>query len=649
MCGIVGIISSKERTLISSLTNAINHRGPDDYGYFEAQGIALGNRRLAIQDLSEKGHQPMFSSDGNWVITFNGEIYNHPDVRKELVSLGYHFNSTSDTETLLYGYIHYKEKILYKLNGIFSFAVYNIPERELFIARDQLGIKPLYYYHEKDVFLFGSEIKSFLQYETFDTDIDAKGLVNYLSFLWSPGDTTALKYTKKLLPGHYLKFSIDDVKVDPVRYYDIPFGGHYLKDPEEKIADQLEQELLKAVESQLLSDVPVGFFLSGGLDSSLLVAMAKKLRPEETIRTFSIDTHEVSKSEGFADDLYYAKIVADHLKVSLEVVDADVDIVEDFDRMIWHLDEPQADAAPLNVLNICKRARELGYKVLISGAGGDDLFSGYRRHQALHYEKFFSKVPKGMGKAGKGFLNALSTKNPRVRRMKKLLAGIDKSRLDRMAGYFTWLPLAINKSLFTIEYQSPITGYDPLDYLKELLLNIPDEGSDLNKILYWEMKTFLPDHNLNYTDKLSMAVGVEVRVPYLDIDLINFAASIPPALKMKGKETKYILKKVAERYLPNEVIYRPKSGFGAPVRKWITEDLEDKISSELSPDKLREEGILNPEVVWQLIKDNKTGKIDASYTIWCLLAIESWIRQFTRSKDNNFNETISFDSAQGTT
>jgi len=314
--------------------------------------------------------------------------------------------------------------------------------------------------------------------------------------------------------------------------------------------------------------------------------------------------------------------------VKLEIVGADIDIVNDFDKMIWHLDEPQADPAPLNVLNICKKAKELGYKVLIGGAGGDDLFSGYRRHVALNYERYFSMIPGGVGQVFKGLLKALPASIPQFRRMKKLLADIDKSQLERMEGYFAWLPLSKNKSLFTKENQQQIVSYDPVEYLNKLLLNIPDEQSNLNKMLYWEMKTFLADHNLNYTDKLSMAVGVEVRIPYLDIELVEFATSIPPSLKMKGKETKYILKKVAERYLPREVVYRLKSGFGAPVRKWITQDLDDKIYEYLSPEVLERRGVFNPQSVWKLIKDNKAGKIDASYTIWCLLAIESWMRQF---------------------
>lgn len=629
MCGIVGIISPYSGNLIKSANNTISHRGPDDDGYFFDGNLSMAHRRLSIQDLSSNGHQPMFSEDGNYVIIFNGEIYNHLEIRKDLINEGIQFKSTSDTETLLNGYQVWKEGILNKLNGIFAFAIYDIQEKEIFIARDQFGVKPLYYYHKDDIFLFGSEIKSFLSISDFDRTVDGKGLMNYINYLWSPGTTTSFQFTKKLLPGHYLKFSVSDKKdLKPVKYYDIPFSGIYSSSPENEIIDQLEEKLLNAVKRQLISDVPVGFFLSGGLDSSLLVAMVRRLYPDKKIQSFTIDTSDLAKNEGFSDDLYYARLVAKHLKVDLEIVESKINIVEDFDKMIWHLDEPQADAAPLNVLNICKRAKDMGYKVLIGGAAGDDLFSGYRRHKALSYEKYFSLIPHRLAKFLQYFSSNLPVSNPTFRRIRKLVGDIDKTKMQRQTGYFSWLPLSINKSLFSERYQELIGDYNPLNYLRNLLFNIPAEKNSLNQMLYWEMKTFLVDHNLNYTDKMSMAVGVEARVPYLDMELVEFSTKIPPHLKMKGNETKYILKKVAEKYLPKEIIYRSKSGFGAPVREWITRDLDYKIRDYLSKESLGERGIFNPDAVWKLIEDNKENKIDASYVIWDLLAIESWMRQF---------------------
>ncbi|MCB0583149.1 MAG: asparagine synthase (glutamine-hydrolyzing), partial [Phaeodactylibacter sp.] len=387
MCGIFGCYAPNIKISADKAVQSIAHRGPDDAGFLEANGLTLGHRRLSILDLSPNGHQPMLSEDGRYAIVYNGEIYNHWDIRAGLEGK-YTFRSTSDTETLLYGFIEYGKAVLNRLNGIFAFAIFDQKDNRLFIARDQLGIKPLYYYWDGATFAFCSEIKGLIQLEQVDRSLRPEAFVNYLHFLWSPGEMTPLKHVQKLLPAHYLSLELEKLppQLSPARYYDIPFDGNYSHQSEATLTDELEERLLRAVERQLLSDVPVGFFLSGGLDSSLLVALAKKLRPDQRWQCFTIDTTGMEEAEGFVSDLRYARQVASHLDVRLEVVDAWPDIPEFFDTMVWHLDEPQADPAPLNVLKICERARAMGYKVLIGGAAGDDLFSGYRRHQALRWE-----------------------------------------------------------------------------------------------------------------------------------------------------------------------------------------------------------------------------------------------------------------------
>ena len=629
MCGIIGCLGNYILSSREDILNSIAHRGPDDQGFYEDDDVFLGQVRLSIQDLSHQGHQPMFSSDGNFVIVFNGEIYNHWEIRSDLETK-YAFTSSSDTETLLYGFIEYGADILNKLNGIFAFAVYNIDQKEIFIARDQLGVKPLYYSVLNEAIYFGSELKSFLPIKPFSREIRSESLFSYTNLLWSPGMATPFAHVKKLLPGHFLKLNLNEIEEapEPHKYYDVPLDGSYSSKREAELIDELDEQLNRAVKAQLLSDVPVGFFLSGGLDSSLLVAIAKR-HCDSTIQTFTINAPDID-SEGFSDDLHYAKIVADYLKVELEIVDADIDIVNDFDDMIWHLDEPQADAAPLNVSNICARAKQMGFKVLIGGAGGDDLFSGYRRHQTLKYNDLIGKVPMQFRKVVSGIFEKIYPFNSLVRRIKKGLKNIDQPHINRMAGYYSWMDVTRNRKLFKIE--ESLDWKPPTQYLIELLSNIPDEHDDLNKMLYWELKTFLVDHNLNYTDKMSMTHGVEVRVPFLDLRLVEFATKIPPHLKLKGKTTKYLLKKVAERYLPTEVIYRPKTGFGAPVRKWITAEMDDLINDYLSRAQLDKRGIFNADEVQKLIIENKKGKIDASYTIWSLLAIESWFRQFVDIK-----------------
>jgi asparagine synthase (glutamine-hydrolysing) len=409
------------------------------------------------------------------------------------------------------------------------------------------------------------------------------------------------------------------------KYYEIPFNGTYVKKTEEIWIDELDAKLTKAVERQLLSDVPVGFFLSGGLDSSLIVALAKKLQPYNKLKCYTIDSKSDNKKDGDLEDLPYAKKVAKYLDVNLEIVKADIDILRDFDKMIYHLDEPQADAAPLNVLNICRKAREQGYIVLLGGTAGDDLFSGYRRHQSLFYEKKLNFIPFFIKKQFYELSTFLHYSSAFNRRIKKLFSIFQyKDVKIQSASLFGWLPEDRVKKLFI----NNIETFKPNEFLINSLRNIPEEKSLLNQMLFWELKFFLPDHNLNYTDKMSMAYGVEVRVPFLDKELVEFSTTIPPELKMKGTITKYLLKKVAEKYLPHEVIYRPKSGFGAPVRDWVINEFQSRIETTLCESKILQQSIFNYEELVRLINENEAGVIDASYSIWALLSIQSWLNQF---------------------
>ena len=634
MCGIIGGISHKKFNS-KNLLKTIGHRGPDNNGFFIEGKAFLGHTRLSIQDLSNNGSQPMYSKCKNYVIIFNGEIYNHKEIRAEYLQ-GLHFVSSGDTETLLLAYIKYGEGCLKLLNGIFSFAIYDIFKKEFFIARDQFGVKPLYLYKDKSQFIFGSEIKSFLEFDI-KKSIDFEAIENYLTFLWSPGVVTPFKNVKKLLPGHYIILSGEDFSniKEKVYYEKIP-NGEYLNLNENQLIDQLDNLLTKAVERQLLSDVPVGFFLSGGLDSTLLVAIAKKLQPKAKFPCFTIDVSgQSSGTDGFMDDLNYAMKAADYLDVDLSIVKADMDIVRDFDKMIWHLDEPQADAAPLNVLNIARLAKEENIKILIGGAAGDDIFSGYRRHIALNFESLIEKLPLFLRKLIKLVCRYLPVRVTVFRRIKKVTDNFDNFQQDRLIGYFDWMKASEIKKLFRNDKKLELAFYDSHNYFKKLLKKVNLDKNLLQKMLFLEVKTFLVDHNLNYTDKMSMAEGVEARVPYLDLDVFEFAQKIPPSLKMKGNETKYILKKVAERYLPKEIIYRPKTGFGAPVRKWITEDMSDMIRERLSEERIREQGIFDFKAIEKIISQNKSGKLDASYNIWAILAVTSWVEQFVNNNSRN--------------
>ena len=628
MCGIIGGITRKNFSS-DLLLKTIGHRGPDNNGFFSDGNTFLGHTRLSIQDLSSKANQPMFSQDKKMVIVFNGEIYNHNEIRLKYLQ-DIDFVSSGDTETILQAYIKYGESCLKFFNGIFAFAIFNFENRELFIVRDHFGVKPLYIYEKDDEFFFGSEIKSFLEIGI-DKTLSIEAIENYLTFLWSPGDLTPFKYVKKLMPGNYIKFSVDDLTtLKQTEYYSKLPNGSYADLSEDQAIDELDKLLTTAVKRQLLSDVPVGFFLSGGLDSTLLVAIAKKLEPKTNFPCFTIDANKNNEmnKEGFIDDLFYAKKAAKYLNVDLNIVKSDINIVKDFDKMIWHLDEPQADAAPLNVLNIAKIASKKNIKVLIGGTGGDDLFSGYRRHLALRYDKLLESTPLTIRRLIKQAVFFMPSDRVFFRRLKKFCENIDNNQETRLIGYFNWISPSLVKKLFSKRITKITSRYDSSSYFRKLLASLKNEKNLLNKMLYLEQKTFLVDHNLNYTDKMSMAVGVETRVPYLDIDLVEFSQNLNPNFKLKNGETKFILKKVAERYLPKEIIYRPKTGFGAPVRKWIKEDMSEMINNYLSEAKITEHGIFDYQEVKKLIDRNSKGKIDASYNIWSILAITSWINQF---------------------
>lgn len=630
MCGVIGSFSSHFHFLIEHL-NSIAHRGPDDRGFFFEDNIMLGHTRLSIVDLSANGHQPMQSIDDNYTIVFNGEIYNHIEIRNELEELGVLFKSTSDTETLLYGYATWGVGILQKLNGIFAFAIYDKLKSQLIVARDQFGVKPLYYYNQDGVFAFSSELKALTQIEDFDDTIRTEALVYYLQTLYAPGKVTPFASVNKLLPGHYLLVDTKNGSVEENEYYTLQFTESDENKVESDWIDELDEILNRALKRQLMSDVPIGFFLSGGLDSSLLVAMAKKNFNQSKIQCFTIASGQAMQDEGFSDDEFYARKVADFLDVDLEVLPANIFSKEIFDKMIWHLDEPQADPAPLSVMHICEGAQAKGIKVMIGGAAGDDLFSGYRRHQALILEKYYQFIPYFFKKALSKLTRLLPSNNPLFRRFKKLTQNLTLSKNERIAGYFMWMEEEKVLNLFTDSIKQSMSKLDlPMAYWKNLINKLPSGTSDLNKMLFLELSTFLPDHNLNYTDKMSMAVGVEARVPYLDLELVDFANKLPVKMKMKGKTTKYLLRKVAERYLPLDVIYRPKTGFGAPVRQWIRKDLEKRLKDFSNESILIKKGILNPIAVNQLIDDDRNGKIDGAYSILSLLAMDSWFNQFIK-------------------
>ena len=628
MCGLVGFMGDFNAANLKKAVMTLSHRGPDDNGmlYMQDQDVGLGHARLSIQDLSSSGHQPMLSADSLVSIVFNGEIYNFKELRSELINQGYQFNGNSDTEVVLNLYLRDGENMLPSLNGIFSIAVYDERKKHLFIARDGLGVKPLYYAELNEGFAFASEIKALLKViPTGNLNIPA--LHSYLTFLWCPGESTPLNEVVKLSPGEALLVRGGAI-TKHWKWYMLPIKKGLrprYKMSENDAINGTIFHLNQAVKRQLVSDVPVGAFLSGGLDSSSIVAFARESVPD--IKCFTI----LSKGEdaGVTNDYPYARRVAKNLGVSLDVIEVESSLMaDDIEKMVYMLDEPLADPASLNVLYISKLARENGIKVLLSGAGGDDLFTGYRRHVALGLERWWGWLPQGVRRHLTRGVKQLDQRKALGRQMGKMFAWAGDSADERLIGYFTWANDSILKGLYTSEFKNSLGSHTASERMSLYLDEIPNEVSRLDMMLALEQRFFLADHNLTYTDKMSMAAGVEVRVPFLDLDLVEFADRIPDHLKQKGQVGKWVLKKAMESYLPHDVIYRKKTGFGVPLRRWIRHELREILGDYLSAESLRSRGLFDPMAVQTLIKDNEEGRVDAAYTLFSLLCIEIWCRHF---------------------
>jgi len=637
MCGINGFVGDfgpRPDALLAAMNAATAHRGPDDAGAFvDPSGTAgLAHRRLSILDLSPAGRQPMVDPSGLVRITFNGEIYNYLDLRSELEGRGHVFRSRTDTEVLLCLYLEQGERMLDRLNGMFAFAVWDGRDRTLFAARDHFGIKPFYYATPgAGRLIFSSEVKALLTCPDVPRALNTPALADYLSFLWVSDPLTMFRGVSKLPPGHKLRWRAGRLDVTP--YWDFDADGGGLMDrPEAEVAEELSARLDEAVRRQLIADVPVGAFLSGGLDSSgIVAAMARAHRGGVRCYTMAIDPGD-NAIDQFADDLPYARKVAAHLGVTLTEVRADPKIADLWPEMVYHLDEPIADPAAINCYLIAKLAREDGTKVLLSGQGADELFAGYRWHKAPDLLRPLGRLPRPFGRA----IAAASRLLPgsasgklggAFRRARKLLAGAGLDPVDQFALYTQWTTREARRSLLAPEVAAEADARDTPALTRALLRARPGR-SPLNARLYRDLKTFLPALNLTYTDKASMAVGLECRVPFLDLDLAAFAAKIPPGLKLKGNRSKHILKEALRPRLPAGVIDRPKTGFGVPLRKWIRDDLREMVGDLVSERRVRDRGLFRWEAVESVLRgvDRRSG--DGAYLVWSLLTLELWQQTF---------------------
>ena len=630
MCGIGGYVGNFDRSLLSTMNRVMAHRGPDDEGIWcsSEQRVGLGHRRLAIIDLSPLGHQPMWDITRRVAIVFNGEIYNYKELRIDLEQRGYAFASQTDTEVLLNLYLAEGEDMLVRLNGMFAFALWDSEKQQLFIARDGFGVKPLYYAFTDRGFVFASEMKALLKEPSIPRRVDAQSVLNYITYLWCPAPRTMLSAVKKMRPGQamivkqgYLQRSW--------QFYDLPYADRKFSGSSGEGAEVLRDKLAESVRRQMVSDVPVGAFLSGGLDSSAIAYFAREHAKGGKLDCFTIAfADDAWRHEGMDEDLPYARQVANKLDLDLHVIEVGPEMAREFERMVFQLDEPQADPAALNVKFISRLARESGIKVLLSGTGGDDILSGYRRHKALVLERLWLWLPQIGLNLARNITGKISVVHPDVRRLARLFSNITQDDVQRVAHYFDWVdPLRRNSlisSRLRVELRDGM-GENPLiDTLQGLANGMPL----LDKMLYLEAKHFLADHNLGYTDKMSMAESVEVRVPFLDRDMVSFATSLPPNYKQRGREGKWLFKKAMEPILPRDIIYRSKTGFGAPLRHWLRNELKPLVGEFLSDDVIRRRGLFDAAGVRRFLREDAEGRVDGAYTILAMMCVEMWCREF---------------------
>jgi asparagine synthase (glutamine-hydrolysing) len=627
MCGIVGIFDLAaerpiERDVLERMNATHSLRGPDGEGYHVEPGLGFGHRRLSIIDLSG-GKQPLYNEDGSVVVTFNGEIYNFPELIPELTSHGHVFKTRCDTEVIVHAWEQWGEACVERFNGMFAFAVWDRNQKALFLARDRLGIKPLYYAFTPDSrLLFGSELKSLLAANALPRRLRAEAAEEFFAFGYVPDPKTILEGVHKLAPGHTLKLTRDKPRAQPRQYWDAklePRAAGTFSD----VTEELVARLRRSVKMQMISDVPLGAFLSGGVDSSAVVAMMAEVS-KTPVRTCSISFSDT----GF-DESQYAALVAKKFNTVHTVERAEPDDPGMIDTLAGLYDEPFADSSALPTYHVCRLARR-NVTVALSGDGGDENFGGYRRYRWHVYEESVRrKIPAAIRHVVFGLLGSLYPKldwAPKVLRAKSTFEALAR---DSVEGYFhgvTILPARLRQKLFSKRFRSELQGYGAIEVFRGHMGRAPTDHP-LALIQYLDYKTYLPGDILTKVDRASMAHSLEVRVPILDHEFVDWAGTVPAEQKLNGKEGKYVFKKALESRLPREILYRPKMGFGVPLARWFRDELKDQARARLLSDDLRGNGIFDGDFVRGLLDDHQSGRSDFGSIIWALMMFDAFQRR----------------------
>ena len=623
MCGIAGIYNLRSGepvspSLLKGMTDTLVHRGPDDEGFYCVGPLGLGHRRLSIIDL-EGGHQPLANEDETVWVVFNGEIYNFGDLHDELIKKGHTFKTKSDTEVIVHLYEEEGENCFRRLRGMFAIAIWDAHSQKLLLARDRVGKKPLFYFHNGSRVAFASEMKAILEVPGVPREIDSEAVSDYFSFLYIPAPKSIFKDIRKVLPGHYVVASKDGIR--EAEYWDLSFS-RTVELTEEQWCERLLDTYREAVRLRLMSEVPLGAFLSGGVDSSSVVALMAALvnRP---VTTCSIGFEEEEFNE-----LGYAREIASRFTTDYHEQMVRPDAVGIVEKLVWHYDEPFADSSAVPTYYVSKAARE-HVTVVLSGDGGDENFAGYRRYYFDKRENIVRGfLPETLRRPLFGTLASFYPKAdwaPRIFRGKATFQNLARSPIE---GYFrsvSALKSELKEQILHGDLWRELSGYDSLDVLRGYYERA-DTTDPLSRIQYVDIKTYLTDDILVKVDRASMANSLEVRAPILDHKFIELAASIPSSLKLRGRNGKYIFKKALEKLLPSPVLYRKKMGFGVPLAHWFRTDLKDLAHSVLFSG--HGAAILNGSVVKQVWEEHQRGLRNRSTELWTILMFRLWERQF---------------------
>lgn len=622
MCGITGAVFFKNAPTINIdklkfMVNTLYHRGPDEAGMAIHGSAALGMRRLSIIDLGG-GSQPIYNEDKSVWTVFNGEIYNFHELKEKLIKKGHTFKTNCDTEVIVHGYEEWGADFPKYLNGMFAIALHDIKKNKLILVRDHIGIKPLYYSFNNERIVFGSEIKSLLASGLVERELNIDALGEFLSWEYVPGDATLIKSIHKLKPAEFLEIDLGNPLCSPKAYWDVPLTNERKNLSYEEWQEIIGDQIIKSVKRQMISDVPLGAFLSGGVDSSLIVAAMGNAK------TFSIGFEDPTYNE-----LMWARKVANYLNVDHKDEIIKPDVAEMFENLMYFLDDPIGDFSIFPTYLVSKLARK-HVTVSLSGDGGDELFGGYETYladnKALQYLKIPAFLRKGLIEPAINNLKPTAKKKGLINKSKRFLEGFEHNDNLSHARWRIFVGDAVRQQLFSNESLNEITS-SPAEHILNLFEKSGDRGN-LNRSLYVDVKSYLVDNILTKVDRMSMAVSLEARVPYLDTEVVELAFQVPEKFKATSKETKVILKSIAAKYVPKECIYRPKEGFSIPIKNWLNKEVKPVMEDLLDNKKIAADGIFDFNTIDRLKKEHSAGAANHSHILWSLIVFHDWKKRW---------------------